>query len=227
MDSCCQNKEYELEAFHGRQRRVLWFVLLLNAGMFVIEGGAGLLAQSTSLLADSLDMLGDTLVYGFSLYAITRSVRLRGVAALLKGAVMAAFGAGVLVDVIYKAVDGGVPQAETMSMIGALALTANLTCFALLYRFRSGDLNMRSTWLCSRNDLVANGSVLLAAFGVSATQGRWPDLLVGVLIVALFLQSAYAVITQALKQLRQERREHIVLDQRPCCSSPSCSCGHS
>lgn len=216
-----------MEALHGGQRRVLWIVLFINAAMFMTESGAGLLAQSTSLLADSLDMLGDTLVYGFSLYAITRSARLRGVAALLKGGIMATFGVSVLIDVLRKAADGGVPQAETMGVVGALALTANLACFVLLYRFRSGDLNMRSTWLCSRNDIVANSSVLLAALAVSVTHGRWPDLLVGVLIVGLFLQSAYAVITQAARQLRQERSKHIVLNQRVCCSSPSCSCSHS
>jgi len=227
MDNCCQNKEHELQALHGGQRRMLWIVLFINAAMFMIESGAGLLAQSTSLLADSLDMLGDTLVYGFSLYAITRSARLRGVAALLKGGIMATFGVSVLIDVIRKAADGGVPQAETMGVVGALALTANLACFVLLYRFRSGDLNMRSTWLCSRNDIVANSSVLLAALAVSVTHGRWPDLLVGVLIVGLFLQSAYAVITQAARQLRQERSKHIVLEQRVCCASPSCSCSHS
>jgi Co/Zn/Cd efflux system component len=205
---------------------VLWAVLLINAAMFAIESGAGLLAHSTSLLADSLDMLGDTLVYGFSLYAITRGAWLRGVAALLKGAIMAAFGVGVLLDVIGKALSSGVPHAPTMGVIGALALAANLLCFVLLYRFRSDDLNMRSTWLCSRNDIVANSSVLLAALAVSSTQSRWPDLLVGVLIVALFLQSAYAVMTQAVRQLRQEGPKHIILEQRTCCSSPSCSCGH-
>ena len=156
MDACCESKADELSALRGKHKNVLVVVLLINAVLFVAEGAAGLLAHSTALLADSLDMLGDSLVYGFSLYVLWRSAAWKAKAALLKGAIMAVFGAGVLLEVIYKTMSGIVPSAQTMGIIGALVLLGNGVCFLLLFRHRADDLNMRSTWLCSRNDIIAN-----------------------------------------------------------------------
>jgi cation diffusion facilitator family transporter len=197
MDECCEAKSGELAALRGRQARVLKAVLAINAAMFGIEFSAGWLSGSTALLADSLDMLGDALVYGFSLYVLERSAAWRARAALSKGLVMLAFGVGVLIEAVLRARGGIAPAVPPMLGIGALALAANTLCFALLWRHRGDDINLRSTWLCSRNDLIANTAVLAAALGVAATGSLWPDLLVGVGIAALFLRGALAVLREA------------------------------
>jgi len=185
-----------------RQRNILIWVLLINAGMFVVEASAGWVAQSSALLADSLDMLGDSLVYSFSLFAISRGPRWAARSALLKGGIMAIFGLFVLGEVIHKLLWPVVPVAETIGIIGVLALLANLTCLLLLTRHRSDDINMHSVWLCSRNDIIANAGVLAAAAGVALTQHGWPDIAVGLLIASLFLHSAIQVLGRALQQLR-------------------------
>jgi cation diffusion facilitator family transporter len=209
MDSCCETKSAELIALRGQHKTVLVVVLAINAILFVVEAAAGLLASSTALLADSLDMLGDSLVYGFSLYVLWRSAAWKAKAALLKGGIMALLGAGVLVEVIYKIISGIIPSAETMGIIGALVLLGNGVCFLLLYRHRSDDLNMRSTWLCSRNDIIANISVLVAAIGVKAFDASWPDILVGAAIAALFLKSAFTVLRESFLELRLLRSQSI------------------
>jgi len=202
MDACCEQKADELTVLLGEHKRVLTAVLIINAVLFVVEAAAGLLANSTALLADSLDMLGDSLVYGFSLYVLWRSVAWKAKAALLKGAIMAVFGAGVLLEAVYKVISGIVPSAETMGIIGVLVLLGNGICFLLLFRHRSDDINMRSTWLCSRNDIIANVSVLIAAIGVKVLDTSWPDILVGAAIAALFLRSAFSVLRESLTELR-------------------------
>lgn len=184
---------------HGR---VLWIVLVINAIMFFVEGAAGLFAHSTSLLADALDMLGDALVYGFSLFVLARSARWQAGAALVKGMFMLAFGLAVLGEAAYKALHPVMPSIETMGIVGGLALAANLACFFLLYRHRDNNLNMNSTWLCSRNDLTANVGVLLAAGSSYLLVSRWPDIVVGAIIAGLFLGSALSVLRQALHALR-------------------------
>ena len=207
MDACCETKADELNALRGEHRKVLIVVLVINAVLFVAEAGAGLLAHSTALLADSLDMLGDSLVYGFSLYVLWRSATWKAKAALLKGAIMAVFGLGVLLEVGYKTISGIVPSAETMGIIGALVLLGNGICFLLLFRHRSDDLNMRSTWLCSRNDIIANLSVLVAAIGVKVFDASWPDVLVGAAIAALFLRSAFSVLRESFFELQVLRSQ--------------------
>jgi len=205
MDACCEAKAEEVGTLRSKHKNVLIVVLVINAVLFVVEAAAGLLANSTALLADSLDMLGDSLVYGFSLYVLWRSPAWKAKAALLKGAIMAMFGAGVLLEVFYKTVSGIVPSAETMGIIGALVLLGNGICFLLLFRHRSDDLNMRSTWLCSRNDIIANLSVLAAALGVKILNASWPDILVGAAIAALFLRSAFTVLRESFLELRMIR----------------------
>lgn len=185
-----------------KHRRVLWIVLIINATMFFVEGWAGLLAHSTSLLADALDMLGDALVYGFSLFVLARSARWQAGAALVKGVFMLAFGLGVLAEAAYKVLYPIMPSVETMGIVGGVALAANLVCFFLLYRHRSDNLNMSSTWLCSRNDLIANVSVLLAAALSYFLVSRLPDIVIGSLIASLFLSSAFSVLRQSIRALR-------------------------
>jgi cation diffusion facilitator family transporter len=198
MKDCCDvMADVSLE-----QRRVLQSVLWINVAMFLVEFGGGLLADSTALLADSVDMLGDALVYGFSLYVVGRGGVWQARGALLKGGVMAAFGLGVLVEVVVKIVRGSVPAADVMGGIGLLALAANLACLLLLRRRRADDINMRSAWLCSRNDVMANAGVLLAAAGVFATSSPWPDIAMGLLIAVMFATAALGVIREARRALR-------------------------
>jgi cation diffusion facilitator family transporter len=206
MDDCCESKASELALLRERQGRVLWVVLGVNLTMFFVEFGAGLVVGSTALLADSLDMLGDSFVYGFSLFVLYRSAAWRAGAALSKGLVMAAFGVGVLVEAGLRLRAGVPPIAPAMAAIGLLALVANTFCFALLWRHRSDDINLRSTWLCSRNDLVANTAVLVAAGLVAWSGSLWPDLVVGLGIAALFLRTAVGVLRDSVAEL-VERRE--------------------
>jgi len=185
--------------FNGRVNKI---VLGINAVMFIVELVAGLLGNSVSLVADSLDMLGDALVYGFSLYVVARGARMKAKAALLKGIIMAAFGLFVLEQVIYRIIFPQLPVFEAIGAIGLLALAANGTCFFLLWRHRADDINMSSVWLCSRNDIIANISVLFAAVGVWLTHSAWPDILIGLALAALFLRSALFVLHEAVKALR-------------------------
>lgn len=182
--------------------KVLWIVLAINAVMFVVEGSAGVIAHSTSLLADALDMLGDALVYGFSLFVLVRSPRWQAGAALAKGGFMMMFGVGVMAEAVHKMFYPVMPSVETMGMIGSIAMAANLVCFVLLYRHRSDNLNMSSTWVCSRNDLIANIGILIAAASSYLLVSRWPDILIGGIIAVLFLSSACGIIHQSVKELR-------------------------
>jgi cation diffusion facilitator family transporter len=202
MANCCEDKSCEVNTLRESHSRVLWLVLGINAVMFLGEGAAGLLAHSTSLLADALDMLGDALVYGFSLFVLARSTRWQAGAALTKGGFMFLFGLGVLADAIYEVLHPVMPGVGTMGIVGAVALAANLICFTLLYRHRSDNLNMSSTWLCSRNDLIANVGVLLAAGSSFLLASRWPDIIVGTIIAGIFLNSALGILRQSLRSLR-------------------------
>ncbi len=202
MDECCADKSLALTRLRERQAATLRVVLFLNAGMFGVEFAAGLLAGSMALLADSLDMLGDALVYGFSLYVVNRSAVWKARVALAKASVMGLFGIAVLGQLVLKLIHPQVPLFETMGVVGALALIVNGICFGLLWRHRAEDINMRSVWLCSRNDVIANVSVLLAALAVWRLQSSWPDILVGALICAVFLRSAFAVAREARAELR-------------------------
>lgn len=203
MSSCCENKSCELDALRITQSRTLKWVLAINLGMFFIEYSAGILAHSTALLADSLDMLGDAFVYGFSLYVINRSQKWLAVSALFKGLIMLAFGLYVLAEAGYKIVNPVLPSAELIGSIGVLALAANVLCLKLLWAHKSDDINMRSVWLCSRNDVIANSGVLVAAVAVWLLQSRWPDIIIGLIIAALFLRSAWSVLFEAVVEIRR------------------------
>jgi Co/Zn/Cd efflux system component len=198
MKECCEIRADVPLA----QRRVLGIVLWINALMFAAELGAGLLASSTSLIADSVDMLGDALIYGFSLYVVGRGVAWQARAALMKGGLMAVFGLVVVVEAGTKIIRGVVPEPGVMAGMGLVALAANAAVLLLLWRHRGDDLNMRSVWLCSRNDVAANVGVLAAAGGVAITGSAWPDITVGLLIAWLFVTSATTIIGEARRQLR-------------------------
>ena len=192
MDECCEVREIPRE-----QRRVLHVVLWINVAMFLVESVAGLLGNSTALLADSVDMLGDAIVYGFSLYVMSRGLLWQARAALLKGAIMAAFGIGVLVQVAVKIARGLAPTVEVMGAVGLLAFAANVFCLVLLWRRRGDDINMQSAWVCSRNDVAGNAGVLVAAGAVALTGAPWPDIAIGLLVAGMFGHSAFRVIRDA------------------------------
>jgi len=180
--------------------------------MFIVEGLAGLHAGSTSLMADALDMLGDSLVYGFSLFILAKSARWQAGAALAKGGFMLLFGLGVLGQAAYKVIYPTMPGIETMGVVGAMALVANLVCFYLLYSHRADNLNMSSTWLCSRNDLIANVGVLLAAGSGYLLVSGWPDIVVGSIIAGLFLSSAFSVLRESMRALRPSEEMPSVIE---------------
>lgn len=224
MSDCCSGKACQLDALRRRQTSTLKIVLLINAAMFFAEFVAGLAAGSVALVSDSLDMLGDALVYGFSLYAVTESLRTKAVAARIKGLIMAAFALAAFGQVVYRLLVPQVPAFEAMGTVGLLALLANGVCFALLWSHRADDINMSSVWLCSRNDLMANVAVIAAAGGVLLTQSGWPDMVVGIAIAALFTRSAITVLSQS----RHELRRADAGDQPiPSTSIPSTSAGRS
>ena len=199
--SCCSLYDNDSPA-SGSYRRVLWTVLVLNAIMFLVEVMAGLAAGSVSLQADALDFLGDTANYGISLFVLGKSLRSRASASLIKGGSMGMFGIWVLGHTGYHVIHGGVPSAVIMGGVGMLALAVNVLCAVLLFANRGGDSNMRSVWLCSRNDALGNLAVMLAASSISATGAGWPDLLVGSIMAALALTASFQILRQAMGELR-------------------------
>ncbi|KQW22424.1 cobalt transporter [Afipia sp. Root123D2] len=209
MDDCCAPPPLNLgpkNSDAGKQndvlRRVLWAVLVINGVMFAVEVVAGLAAGSASLQADALDFLGDTANYAISLLVVGMALRYRASAAMAKGLTMAAFGLWVVAMVIWHIAQGTLPSALTMGTVGIAALVANAVSFGLLWAYRHGDSNMRSAWICTRNDVLGNLAVLVAAAGVFGTGTGWPDIIVAAIMAALALQGAVLVIRQAFGELR-------------------------
>lgn len=200
---CCGDKECAIEALQERQSTTLKIVLAINAVMFVLELASGVLARSTALLSDSLDNLGDALTYGLSLYAVSRGAKSKAMVALFKGGLITLAGLFVLGQVAYRVINPAVPVFETMGIISLVALAANATCLALLWKHRTEDVNMSSVWECSRNDIASNVSVFIAAGVVWLTQSGWPDLIVGFALACLLLRSATGVVSSALRELRR------------------------
>lgn len=203
MADCCEDKACAIEALQGRQSSTLKIVLAINAVMFVVELAAGLMASSTALLSDSLDNLGDALTYGLSLYAVSRGARHKALVALFKGGLILTAGLFVLGQVVYRMAVPALPIFETMGIISVLALVANGSCLALLWKHRAEDINMGSVWECSRNDIASNVAVFVAAGGVWLTRSAWPDLLLGLLLALLFLRSAASVLRSAITELKR------------------------
>jgi Co/Zn/Cd efflux system component len=195
----CQGNP-SFDGLDARYRRVLWAVIGINAAMFLVEMAAGHLAGSQALQADALDFLGDTLTYGISLAVIGMSLAVRSTAALCKGVSLTLMGLWVFGTTAYQVLVLGVPKAEVMGAIGFLALAANLASVLLLLRYKDGDANVRSVWLCSRNDAIGNVAVMAAALGVWGTGTAWPDLLVGCIMAALFLSSSIQILRQAHRE---------------------------
>ncbi|MGC2856731.1 cation transporter [Novispirillum sp. DQ9] len=197
----CSSTTVKFDGLSKGYRRALWLVIVLNAAMFVTEMAGGIAAGSKALQADALDFLGDTATYGLSLAVIGMAPAVRSRAALVKGASLALMAAWVLGSTLYSVLVTGMPRAEVMGAIGLLALAANLASVLLLMKWKDGDANVRSVWLCSRNDAIGNVAVMLAAGGVWASSTPWPDLGVAALMAGLFLWSSIHIIRQARAEL--------------------------
>ena len=202
MTDCCENKSCAIDALRARQSSTLKVVLGINMVMFAIEIVAGIMSGSTALLSDSLDNLGDALTYGLSLYAIASSPRSKAKIALFKGVLILIAGIFVLSQVVYRIMVPIVPTYETMGLVSLLALLANGTCLALLWKHKEQDINMSSVWECSRNDVASNIAVFVAAGGVWLMDSGWPDILIGLALALLFLKSSANVIKAAIFALK-------------------------
>ena len=190
------------EGLSADYRRRLWLVIAINASMFAVEFGAGALSGSQALQADALDFAGDAATYGISLAVIGASLRTRSLAAVAKGLSLTLMGLWVLGSTAYHVLILGVPRAEIMGVVGLLALTANVASVVILMRYKDGDANIRSVWLCSRNDAIGNVAVMVAALAVWGTATRWPDLIVAAVMAGLFLTSSFQILRQSLREMR-------------------------
>jgi Co/Zn/Cd efflux system component len=201
-DSCCSGGVPVFDGVNARYKRVLWTVIGINGAMFLAEMAAGHIAGSQALKADALDFLADTVTYGLSLAVIGASLKTRAVAALSKGISLSAMSLWVFGSTVYQTLVLGVPRAELMGAVGLLALAANLTSVLLLMRYKNGDANVRSVWLCSRNDAIGNVVVMFAALAVWGTTSAWPDLAVAGVMAGIFLTSSVQILKQAWTEYR-------------------------
>ncbi|HEY6833784.1 MAG TPA: cation transporter [Pseudolabrys sp.] len=202
MSAHCCGHTATFDGLSADYKRRLWLVIAINAVMFAVEIGAGALAGSQALQADALDFLADSLTYGMSLAVIGLSAQTRAGVALAKAASLTAMALWVLGSTAYHVLVLGVPHAEIMGAVGVLALAANLASVLILVRYKDGDANVRSVWLCSRNDAIGNVAVMLAAGAVWLTATKWPDLIVAALMAGLFLTSSAQILRQSLHQMR-------------------------
>lgn len=200
---CCHDVKFE--GMDPRYKRALVVVIFINALMFIIEMPMGFVGASQALKADALDFLGDTFTYALSLYVIGKPGAMRAKAALFKGLSLSAMGLWVLGSTIYTVFYLNQPTAFIMGSVGAAALAANVASVLLLMRFKDGDANVRSVWLCSRNDAIGNIMVMVAASGVWATGTGWPDVIVAGIMATLFLSGSITIIRQALHELAHHR----------------------
>lgn len=209
MGGDCCGHAVKFDGLSADYKRRLWLVIAINAGMFAVEMGAGALAGSNALQADALDFLADSVTYGISLAVIGASVRTRAWAAIGKAASLSGMSLWVLAMTAYHVLIAGVPRAEVMGSVGLLALAANVASVLLLMRYKDGDANVRSVWLCSRNDAIGNVAVMIAASAVWATGTKWPDLIVAALMAGLFFYSSVRILQQSVEEIRH-RRSHAV-----------------
>ncbi|OGJ09552.1 hypothetical protein A2356_03205 [Candidatus Nomurabacteria bacterium RIFOXYB1_FULL_39_16] len=196
---CCDIDELKLNnKENDKLKIVFWIVLIINLSMFLTEFISGTLSHSNALIADSLDMLADTFVYGISIYAITKKQTVKANVSLVKGVIMMLLGLYVVVEIIYKIINPIIPTAEVISIIGIIALLANAVSFLLLLKYRNGDINARSSWICSRNDIWANVAVIIAGLLVGYFNSMVPDIIAGLGIVIVVLYSSFHIIKESL-----------------------------
>jgi Co/Zn/Cd efflux system component len=210
MGADCCGSGVKFEGLSADYKRRLWLVIAINASMFLIEMGAGALAGSQALQADALDFLGDSLTYGMSLAVIGAAVHVRAWTAFAKGMSLTLMGLWVFGSTAYHVLVLGIPKAEIMGVVGFMALAANVASVMILARYKDGDANVRSVWLCSRNDAIGNVAVMIAALGVWGTATKWPDLIVAAVMAGLFLWSSVQILRQSLGELKTGQTSAIV-----------------
>lgn len=225
MSAACGHDHAPFDGMSETYKRRLWIVIAINAAMFVVEMTAGQMARSQALQADALDFFADAVTYGISLAVIGATLKTRSMAAAAKGVSLFLMGLWVFGSTIWRVFQGGVPEAPVMGFIGLLALAANVASVLLLMSYKDGDANVRSVWLCSRNDAIGNVIVMIAAFGVWGTATAWPDLVVAGIMAGLFLNSSIQILTQSYREWRAG--EAITLSSS-CCgpAGVSCETGH-
>lgn len=235
---CCQADKVDLQKEQNKTlTKVFWAVLVINLVMFIVELVAGYLAHSNALVADSLDMLGDVFVYALSIFVISKSHTAKANASLVKGIVMTVLGLYVVAEAVYKIANPTLPIASTISIIGIIALIANAICFFLLIKHKHTDLNVKSAWICSRNDVMANVSVIVAGLLVGYFSSMWPDIIVGLGIAAVVIHSSVGIIRESLQHKREEKvanhdkiaknditKENPICNDCAACSSVACLC---
>lgn len=205
---CCGNGlEIKINEVNKNFKRVLWIALVLNFSMFILENFHGLLSQSLSLRADAIDFLGDSANYFITLFVLSSAIKMRAMVSLFKAIFMFSFGLWVLVEAIFRFSGDALPNPFTMTWVGLLALVVNGSVAFLLYRFRGGDSNMQSVWLCSRNDAIGNVAVVLASAGVYFFSSKWPDLLVAIFMASLSVSAAFKVLIVVRKEMRESKAE--------------------
>lgn len=202
MGANCCGHEATFDGLSADYRRRLWLVIAINAAMFFVEMSAGALAGSQALQADALDFAADATTYGISLAVIGASLRTRALAAFAKGLSLSVMGLWVFGSTAYQVLVLGLPRAEVMGIVGFLALAANVASVLILMRYKDGDSNVRSVWLCSRNDAIGNVAVMIAAVGVWMTATKWPDLIVAAIMASLFLWSSFQILRQSWSEIR-------------------------
>lgn len=222
MSAACGHDHAPFDGMSDTYKRRLWLVIAINAGMFAVEMTAGQLARSQALQADALDFFADAVTYGISLAVIGASLKTRSMAAAAKGVSLFLMGLWVFGSTVWRAFEGGVPEAPVMGLIGFLALAANVASVLLLMSYKDGDANVRSVWLCSRNDAIGNVIVMIAAVGVWGTATAWPDLIVAGIMAGLFLSSSVQILSQSYREWRAG--EAITLSSS-CCGTGKASCG--
>jgi cation diffusion facilitator family transporter len=205
MGASCCGSDTTFEGLSADYKRRLWLVIAINAGMFIVEMGAGALAGSQALQADALDFLGDSLTYGMSLAVIGAAIRVRAWTAFAKGVSLTMMGLWVFGSTAYHVFILGIPKAEIMGAVGFMALAANVGSVLILAKYKDGDANVRSVWLCSRNDAIGNIAVMIAALGVWGTATKWPDLIVATIMAGLFLWSSIQILRQSTGELREAK----------------------
>lgn len=225
MSASCGHDHGTFEGLSADYRRRLWAVIAINASMFVVEMTAGRMAASQALQADALDFFADAITYGISLAVIGASLRTRSMAAAVKGTSLFLMGLWVFGSTLWRVYAGGVPEAPIMGVIGLLALAANLASVLLLMSYKDGDANVRSVWLCSRNDAIGNVIVMIAALGVWGTASHWPDVIVAAIMAGLFLSSAFQILRQSWREWNGTAKpgDVSVLDAKVCgCHDHAC-----
>ncbi len=223
MSAACGHDHAPFDGISETYKRRLWMVIAINAAMFAVEMTAGQMARSQALQADALDFFADAVTYGISLAVIGASLKTRSMAAAAKGVSLFLMGLWVFGSTIWRVFQGGVPEAPVMGIIGFLALAANVASVLLLMSYKDGDANVRSVWLCSRNDAIGNVVVMIAALGVWGTATAWPDLIVAGIMAGLFLNSSVQILSQSLAEWRAG--EPVTLSSS-CCAAQGTDHGH-